>query len=102
MLSSIQKRGAKLVAEVIRPGSVIFLPTVRLSTPSSLRQTEDVSTESLGWGRFDTIILVVNDVMFDKLIRKPYEQQRYNIKYPSNIKFAAIVTKHVAIDTSLV
>lgn len=87
---------------MVRIGSVTIIPTVRLSFSSSPKQKEDISAGSLGGSRFDLIIAVANDVMFDKLIRKPYEQQRYHIKYPSNIKFAAIVTKHVAIDTSLV
>ena len=40
--------------------------------------------------------------MFDKLIRKPYQQQRYNFQYPSNMKFAAIVSKHIALESALV
>ena len=45
---------------------------------------------------------IVNDVVFDTLIRKPYEKQRHNFRHISNAKFFEVIAKHGAIDTSMV
>ena len=45
---------------------------------------------------------IVNDVVFDTLIRKPYEKQRHNFRHISNAKFFEVIAKHGAIHTSLV
>lgn len=44
---------------------------------------------------------IVNDQLFDKLVRKPYERQQYHPKYISNMKFAEIIIKYGLIDTSI-
>ena len=44
---------------------------------------------------------IVNDQLFDKLVRKPYERQQYHPKFISNMKFAEIIIKHGLIDSSI-
>ena len=48
------------------------------------------------------LIPVVNDVVFDTLIRKPYEKQRYDPKHITNLRFSGIIAKHGMLDTALV
>lgn len=48
------------------------------------------------------LIVVVNDVVFDTLIRKPYEKQRYDPKHITNLRFSGIIAKHGVLDTALV
>ena len=47
-------------------------------------------------------MFVVNDVVFDTLIRKPYEKQRYDPKHITNLRFSGIIAKHGVLDTALV
>lgn len=44
----------------------------------------------------------MNDVVFDSLIRKPFEKQRHNFRHISNAKFFQVIIKHGVIETSLV
>lgn len=69
---------------------------------SSRHEENDVPAGTIGRRVKYPLISPANDVMFDKLVRKPYEKQHYDVEYPSNMKFASVIAKHVLIDTSLV
>lgn len=69
---------------------------------SSRHEENDVPAGTIGRRIDDLRLSPANDVMFDKLVRKPYETQHYDVEYPSNMKFASVIAKHVLIDTSLV
>ena len=87
---------------LLRVRPVLSLAPTQLMVFSSCCEEKEVPVGTIGRWKQYPLIFPVNDVMFDKLVRKPYEKQHYDVKYPSNMKFASVITKHVLIDTSLV
>ena len=81
---------------------MLSLAPTQLMAFSSRHEEKEVPAGTIGRWSQCPLSFLVNDVMFDKLVRKPYEKQHYDVKYPSNMKFASVITKHVLIDTSLV
>lgn len=72
------------------------------STHSSLNNDNQVPVKTLGILYTISSNKLVNDQLFDKLVRKPYQREQYNPKHISNMKFTQIVLKHTALNTTLV
>ena len=88
---------------VISSVMVYHLFNAVFTIPRIVNQTHLIKfqLEQLVWFLFFPLIYIVNDQLFDKLVRKPYERQQYHPKFISNMKFTEIIIKHGLIDSSI-